>query len=160
MSDLPMIVIERRYTAQAPDLWALWTTPAGLESWWGPDGFAVSVQAMDLRAGGELRYTMTAVDPQMVAFMQTNGMPIATDAQITYDAVQPMTRLAYRHLVDFVPGHAPYHTRMVVEFIPDGATVLLRLTFDQMHDAMWSQRQRMGWEQELGKLEMVLSGGG
>ena len=87
MSDLPMIVIERRYTAQAPDLWALWTTPAGLESWWGPDGFAVSVQAMDLRAGGELRYTMTAVDPQMVAFMQTNGMPIATDAQITYDAV-------------------------------------------------------------------------
>lgn len=157
MNDLPMTVIERRYRAALTDLWALWTTPAGLESWWGPPGFAVTVQEMDLRPGGTLRYTMTAVAPEMVAFMQKNGMPTATPAQITYDTITPMTRLAYRNLVDFVPGHAPYHTRMVVEFIPEGEAVLLRLTFDQMHDAEWTNRQRMGWELELGKLQAVLS---
>lgn len=152
-----MIVIERRYRAKAADLWALWTTPEGLESWWGPPGFAVTVQAMDLRAGGALRYTMTAMAPEMVAFMHKNGMPVATPAQASYDAVEPMSRLAYRHLVDFVPGRAAYATRMVVEFLPEGDTVTLRLTFDAMHDAEWTERARMGWEMELGKLATLLA---
>lgn len=98
MTDLPMILIERRFAAQIADLWALWTTPAGLESWWGPQGFTVSVQQMDLRVGGRLFYTMTAVAPQMVAFMPANDMATATALQIIYDEVQPMTRLAYRNL--------------------------------------------------------------
>ena len=159
-----MITLERRYRATLTDLWALWTTPAGLESWWGPPGFAVTVQKLDLRPGGTLSYTMTAVAPDMVAFMQKNGLRTATPAEITYDAVEPPSpasaRLAYRNLVDFVPGHAPYHTRMVVDFLPEADATLLRLTFDQMHDAEWSQRQRMGWELELGKLEVVLSTAG
>ena len=152
-----MIVIERRYRARSDDLWALWTTPAGLEAWWGPPGFAVTVQDMDLRAGGALRYTMTAIAPEMVAFMQKSGMPTATPAQAIYDAVDPMTRLAYRHLVDFVPGRAAYETRMLVEFLPAGDEVTMRLTFDQMHDAAWTERQRMGWELELGKLAALLA---
>ena len=152
-----MIVIERRYRARPDDLWALWTTPAGLEAWWGPPGFAVTVQDMDLRAGGALRYTMTAIAPEMVAFMQKSGMPTATPAQAIYDAVDPMTRLAYRHLVDFVPGRAAYETRMLVEFLPAGDEVTMRLTFDQMHDAAWTERQRMGWELELGKLAALLA---
>jgi uncharacterized protein YndB with AHSA1/START domain len=152
-----MIVIERRYRAALADLWALWTTPEGVESWWGPPGFAVTVQDMDLRPGGALRYTMTAVAAETVAFMQKAGMPVATPASATYDAVTPMTRLAYRHLVDFVPGRAPYETRMVVDFLPEGDAVLMRLTFDRMHDAEWSERQRMGWELELGKLATLLA---
>jgi uncharacterized protein YndB with AHSA1/START domain len=156
MTDLPMITLERRFRAALSDLWALWTTPAGIESWWGPPGFDVTVQEMNLTAGGTLRYTMTATAPEMVDFMQKNGMPTATPAEITYDAITPMTRISYRHLVDFVPGHPPYHTRMVVDFIPEGAAILMRLTFDQMHDAMWTERQRMGWELELSKLATVL----
>ena len=150
------IVIERRYAARAADLWALWTTPEGLESWWGPPGFAVTVEQMDLRAGGTLRYTMRAIAPKMVAFMQKNGMPTATLAEVVYDQVTPQTRLTYRHLVDFVPGHAPYHTSMAVDLLPDGDAILMRLTFDRMHNSEWTERQRMGWELELGKLKAVL----
>jgi len=151
------IVIERRHRARPDDLWALWTTPAGLEAWWGPPGFAVTVQDMDLRTGGALRYTMTAIAPEMVAFMQKSGMSTATSAQATYDAVDPMTHLAYRHLVDFVPGRAAYETRVLVEFLPAGDEVTMRLTLDQMHDAVWTERQRMGWELELGKLAALLA---
>ena len=157
MPKTEMIMMERRYRAKVADLWALWTTPAGLESWWGPPGFGVTVQQMDLRAGGALRYVMTALAPEMVAFMKANGMPTATPAQATYDAVQPMTRLAYRPLVDFVPGRAAYETRRVVEFLADGDAVTMRLTFDSMHDAEWTERQRMGWELELGKLATLLA---
>lgn len=156
MTDAP-IVIERRYRATPAQIWRLWTTSAGLESWWGPQGFAVTVQELDLRPGGALRYTMTAVDPQMVAFMNRNAMPTATVAQVLFDEVTPMTRLRYRHLVDFVPGQSPYHTRMQVDLVPQGDAVLLRLPFDALHVAVWTERQRMGWEQELGKLQVLLT---
>ena len=67
-----------------------------------------------------------------------------------------MTRLACRRLVDFVPGHAPFHTRMAVDFTQIGDAVLMRLTFDQMHNAEWTKRQSIGWEMELDKLTAVL----
>ncbi len=156
-NDLPMITLERRFRAELAELWALWTTPEGVESWWGPPGFTVTVQEMDLRPGGALRYCMTAVEPEMVAFLQKSGMSVATPCRATYDVVEPLSRLAYRHLVDFVPGRAPYETRMVVEFLAQGDQVTMRLTFDRMHDAEWSERQRMGWELELGKLARLLA---
>ena len=67
----------------------------------------MTVQSIDLRAGGMLHYTMSAQTPEMVAFMQASGMPVDTKAQITYAEVTPLKRLAYSHLVDFVPGVAP-----------------------------------------------------
>ena len=36
-----IVVVERVYRAPVEDLWALWTTKAGFESWWGPEGFRV-----------------------------------------------------------------------------------------------------------------------
>ena len=150
------IVIERLYRSPIADLWALWTTPQGLESWWGPPGFRVTVQEMALTRGGALRYTMIAEAPEMVSFMQKNGMPTATPCQAIYDTITPMTRLTYRNLVDFVPGYGPYYTNMAIDFELRSEATLLRLTFDPLHDAVWSERQRMGWEQELGKLAALL----
>jgi uncharacterized protein YndB with AHSA1/START domain len=58
--------IERTYAASLDEAWALWTTKAGIESWWGPEGFEVTVMSLDLRPGGALNYLMTAVAPEMV----------------------------------------------------------------------------------------------
>ena len=57
------IVIERTYEASIEDVWALWTIREGIESWVGPEGFSVKVHKLDLRAGGQMVYAMTAVDP-------------------------------------------------------------------------------------------------
>ena len=35
----PKTVIERLYRARVEELWELWTTKEGFESWWGPEGF-------------------------------------------------------------------------------------------------------------------------
>jgi uncharacterized protein YndB with AHSA1/START domain len=77
------IVMERTYRAALEEVWALWTTKEGVESWWGPEGFAVAVHHLDLRVGGALQYTMTATAPEQVAFMQGAGMPLATESTIT-----------------------------------------------------------------------------
>lgn len=149
--------LTRRFRATTAELWTLWTTAKGIKSWWGPPGFAVTVQSIDLRPGGSLHYTMEARAPEMVAFMQANGMPVATPCSLTYREISPNRRLAYENLVDFVPGVAPYSTALAVEFRQDGDHAEMVLTFERMHDATWDNRQRMGWEQELGKLEAALN---
>ncbi len=58
------ITIERTYKAPIEDVWELWTTKDGIESWWGPEGFTVKVHKLDLRPGGELRYAMIATAPE------------------------------------------------------------------------------------------------
>jgi uncharacterized protein YndB with AHSA1/START domain len=38
------ITLERVYHTDVQDVWDLWTTKDGIESWWGPGGFAVTVR--------------------------------------------------------------------------------------------------------------------
>jgi uncharacterized protein YndB with AHSA1/START domain len=151
------ITLERTYRADLQDVWDLWTTKDGIESWWGPGGFAVTVRALDLRPGGHLLYAMTAIDPPQVAFMKKAGMPLTTEARITYTEIAPLRRLAYIHLADFIPGVDPYDVATIVDLEKIADRVRLRLTFDAMHSDEWTDRAVMGWEQELGKLENVLA---
>ncbi|HVZ71155.1 MAG TPA: SRPBCC domain-containing protein [Polyangia bacterium] len=152
------ITIERTYDdATIEDVWELWTTKDGIESWWGPEGFAVTVQHLDLRPGGELVYTMTATVPETIAFMKNAGMPVATQTRLVYDEIVPPRRLAYTNRVDFVPGVATYDNGTVIELEARGAAVHLTLTLDAMHDETWTSRAVMGWENELGKLERALA---
>jgi uncharacterized protein YndB with AHSA1/START domain len=157
------ISLERIYHAGVRDVWDLWTTKEGIESWWGPGGFAVTVRKLDLRPGGELVYAMTAIDPPQVEFMKKAGMPLSHDARITFTEIVPRRRLAYVHLADFIPGVDPYDVSTVVELHPTARGVRMVLTFDAMHDEEWTRRATMGWESELGKLEALLGariGGG
>lgn len=150
--------MERTYAATLDEVWALWTTKDGIESWWGPEGFEVTVQALDLRPGGDLLYLMTAVRAQEVAFMKEAGMPLSTPAKVTYTEVQPVSRLGYKTLTDFVPGVEPYDVATLVELEAVGEGVRMVLTFDAMHDAEWTERARAGHESQLSKLDALLGG--
>ena len=149
--------IEREYDATLNELWEMWTTPAGIEAWWGPGGFAVTVQSIELRPGGELKYTMSAIDADKVAFMKEQGMPVSTPCYMTFTEVLPPKRLVYRHRVDFVPGVEHYDVMHVIELDQiAGGNVRLTLTIDVMHDDEWTGRAVAGWEEELGKLATAL----
>jgi uncharacterized protein YndB with AHSA1/START domain len=150
------ITLERVYRADVRDVWELWTTKAGIESWWGPGGFAVTVRKLDLRPGGELLYAMTAVGAPQVEFMKKAGMPVTQECRITFTEVVPRRRLVYIHLADFIPGVDPYDVATMVELSETAQGVRMLLTFDAMHDDEWTKRATMGWESELGKLAAVL----
>ena len=117
------ITLERRYDAPIEEIWALWTTREGIESWWGPDGFSVSVDRIDVRPGGELRYTMTATGPEQVAFLERAGMPLSQQLTARYLDVQAPYRLAYATHVDFIPGHGAYDVEALVEPLADPPSV-------------------------------------
>lgn len=150
------VTLERTFAASIEEVWDLWTTKGGLESWWGPDGFVVTVQRLDLRPGGELLYTSTAVGSDQVEFMKNLGMPLASEIRITYTEVDPPRRLAYTTVANFIPGVEAYDAATAVELHQVQGGVRLVLTQEAMHDEHWTQMAVLGWESELDKLARVL----
>jgi len=146
------ITIERTYRTAVDDLWDLWTTKEGIESWWGPEGFKVKVHELSLRIGGGIRYAMIAVAPEQIKFMKEAGMPLEHEVRHTYIEIVPKRRLVQSHVIDFIPGVKPYQVSSVVEFNVDGPDVRMLLTLEAMHDEEWTERCKMGWESQLGKL--------
>lgn len=149
------IALARTYEASLEDIWSLWTTKAGLESWWGPEGFTVKVRKLDLRPGGELLYAMTATGPSQIEFMKRAGMPLTTEVRLTYTEVSPMRRLAYIHLVDFIPEVEAYDVATVVEFHAERNRVQMVVYLDAMHSDEWTQRAVSGWESQLSKVDKL-----
>ena len=150
------IRLERAYDAAIEDVWDLWTTKDGIESWWGPDGFRVEVLELDLRVGGTLHYAMIAVAAPQIAFMKQAGMPLTTKTRLTYTEVVRHQRLAYINHVDFIPDTAPYDNALAIDFVRTANGVRMVVMLDPMHDEVWTQRMVAGWENELGKLAKVL----
>ncbi len=156
MTERPKLTLERTFKASIHEVWELWTTREGIESWWGPEGFSVAVSALDLRPGGDLVYTMSAVGPDQMEYMVKAGMPLSTDHRLTFTEVDPPRRLAYRDMADFIPGVEPYEIATVIELseVEDGVRIVL--TFDRMHDDRWTELAVMGRESELARLARVL----
>jgi hypothetical protein len=99
---------------------------------------------------------MTAVAGPQVEFMKKAGMPLTTEAYITYTEVVAYRRLAYTQLADFIPGVEPYSVATILDLQATPRQVHMVLTLDAMHDELWTQRALMGRESELGKLAKLL----
>jgi uncharacterized protein YndB with AHSA1/START domain len=151
------ITLERTFQAPIEDVWELWTTKEGIESWWGPDGFSTEVFKLDLWPGGELHYAMTATAPEQIDFMKRAGMPLTNHTRGHYDEVVKPSRLAFTQTADFVPGVAAYDVESLVELFPTAGGVRMVLTFDAMHDAQWTKLAEMGWRNEIEKLGRALA---
>jgi uncharacterized protein YndB with AHSA1/START domain len=151
------LVLRRRYPAPPERIWRLWTTPEGIGAWWAPDGFSTTVDVLDLRPGGTLNYTMTAVDPEQVAFMEQAGMPLATTSRKEFTEVEEPTRLAYTSLIDFVPGQEPYQHLTVVTLEPTASGTEVTMEVEPLHDDLWTERIQAGRANELDNLALLLS---
>ena len=144
--------LERTYAAPAELVWELWTTAAGLQEWFAPDGFESRVSELELRQGGQLRYTMTATSPEQVAFMRDTGNPLSMAVRKTFTEVTTPARLAYRSLIDFVPGREPYEHLTTFDIGPAGDRTKVVMTVDPLHDETWTQQHRAHRGEELDNL--------
>lgn len=151
------MALERTFDAPIEEVWALWTTKEGVESWWGPEGFAVTVHALDLREGGQMRYAMRATGAAQIEAMKRAGMPLVTEAKLTYREILPHRRLTTFHAIDFVPDVAAYDVETVVELHAVRAGVRMVVTVEAMHDAHWTEMAVKGWESQLDKGVQVLA---
>ncbi|HEX4659056.1 MAG TPA: SRPBCC domain-containing protein [Streptosporangiaceae bacterium] len=148
--------LEHTYDAPAELIWELLTTAAGLEEWFAPDGFESRVNELELRPGGQLRYTMTATSPEQVTFMRNTGNPLSIVLHKTFTEVAPSARLAFLSLIDFVPDHEPYEHLTTIDIEPAGDRTNVVMTVDPLHDETWTQGYRAHRHNELDNLEAAI----
>lgn len=157
--DTAMTTLTRHIPASPEHVWELWTTAAGIAQWWAPDGFRTDVTRIDVREGGELEYTMTAVDPAQVAFMEEHGLPLSTTSRKRFTEVAAPRRLSYASVIDFVPGHEPYEHLTTVELAAADAGTLVTTTIEDLHDPEWTGRIVAGRGNELDNLAALVARG-
>jgi uncharacterized protein YndB with AHSA1/START domain len=144
--------LERTYDAPVELVWELLTTAAGLEEWWAPAGFETRVSELQLKPGGQVRYTMTATAPGQVAYLRDAGMPLSSALHKTFTEVTPPARLAYLSPIDFVPGQEPYEHLTTVDVAPAGDRTTVVVTLDPLHDETWTRQHRAHRTEELDNL--------
>jgi uncharacterized protein YndB with AHSA1/START domain len=161
MQDHSNAIILRRSLPVPPErVWELWTTPEGIAAWWAPDGFATTVDVLDLRPGGSLDYTMTATGPEQIAFMEQAGMPLSTSSHKEFTEVHEPSLLVYLSSIDFVPGVDPYDhlTTVTLERSATGTDVVMECA--PLHDEEWTERLVAGRTNELANLERLVDARG
>jgi uncharacterized protein YndB with AHSA1/START domain len=147
------VVLERTYAAPVEELWKLWTTKQGFESWWGPEGFRAEVHTLEARVGGILHYAMIADAPEMIAAMQRMGRPTSHEARARFSEFKPLERVAITTVIDFLPGVDLYESTIGVNFFPSGKSVRMVVTLDPMHDEGFTKMSTMGFTSQLTKLD-------
>jgi uncharacterized protein YndB with AHSA1/START domain len=147
------VVIERTYRAPLEELWALWTTSDGFESWWGPEGFRTKVHALEARADGVLSYTMSAYGLAQVAAMKELGRSSSHAVNARFTEFEPMRRLLMTNVIDFLPGIAAYESTIAVDFLPGSRTVRMVITLDALHSEEFTRMSTTGFTSQLTKLD-------
>lgn len=149
--------IERTLRATPADVWEMWTTKDGIESWWGPDGFETTVRAIDVRVGGRFEFEMRAVRPDIVEGMKQMGAPLVSVENGKYLEVTLSTLLQFVDRFTHAPGVEPYDVNVSVTFAPSPIGTLLVIHSTGMHDERWQQMASQGWSEQLTKLERIFA---
>lgn len=147
------VAIERTYKASLEEVWSLWTTKEGFESWWGPEGFRAEVIELDARVGGALRYDMIADSPEMIAEMKKMGQPPSHKTNSRFSELAPHRRLVIVNMIDFLPGVEPYENDIEVDLTAEGGSVRMVVTLHRLHDDTFTQMQKEGFTSQLTKLD-------
>ncbi|MDE2052413.1 MAG: SRPBCC domain-containing protein [Gammaproteobacteria bacterium] len=151
-------VIERTYRTRVEELWRLWTTKAGFESWWGSEGSRVEVHTIEAREGGALHYEMIAVAPADIAARKQMGLPPASSVRARFAEFRPYQRLILTHVIDFVPGVKAYEQTIAVDFFPAGERVRMVTTIEPMHDEEFTRTSIRVFTGQLEMLERRFQG--
>jgi uncharacterized protein YndB with AHSA1/START domain len=125
---------ERIYDANVADLWELWTTKAGFEEWFTPQGCTFEVPVLEVREGGAFEHVMTVTDEASIARMDRLGRPRTMRARGRFLEVRLHERLHLQFDMDFIPGIEPYPYNMIVELFPEDDRVRMVITVDHHRD--------------------------
>ena len=138
----------RMYSAPPEEVFKLWIEPGHLSKWWGPEGFIITIDEINVEVGGKWKFAMHGPDgadfPNVIA----------------YKEIIPAERLVY---VQGEPGDPdPQFTSIVTFEEMMGDTALsMRLVFDSQDSRDMAVEKYLaveGGNQTLDRLgELVLA---
>jgi uncharacterized protein YndB with AHSA1/START domain len=135
--------LERLVAAPPETLFALWTDPAQLPRWWGPDGYACRIREFDLRVGGRWRIELERPDGTRGA---TSGV---------FRVIDPPLRLSFTWAWDDPTGARGHESDVAVSFEPAPGGTRLVLVHQRFESALTRDNHRRGWTNSLEHLVKV-----
>jgi uncharacterized protein YndB with AHSA1/START domain len=112
------IVFARVLDASPDAVFAAWTDPTVLPSWFGPAGMTVETREIDIREGGVWRFAMVGADGTRC------------DNRMTFRVIDRPHRIEVEHGADRDADPARFRMLVTFDAQSDGKTVL---TLRQMH---------------------------
>ena len=130
MSAAATLVVRRRIKSTPERLFAAWTQPALLMSWWGPAGVDCPATEIDLRVGGSYRIANRFPDGNVIWI---EGI---------FEAVDAPHRLVYSWKLATQNGPPE---RVTVCFVADGAFTEVVVTHERIASEAARTTHEYGW---------------
>ncbi len=124
------LVVRRRINAPREKLFAAWTEPALLVSWWGPPGVACPAAEIDLRVGGSYRIANRFPDGRV---MWISGV---------FEVIVPPERLTYTWKLESQQGPPE---RVTVCFEVHGSATEVVVIHEQVPGETARRSHEVGW---------------
>lgn len=143
------IVFARVLDANPEAVFAAWTDPTQLPSWFGPTGMTIETHEIDIREGGVWRFDMVGADGTRY------------DNRMTFLILDPPHRIEVEHGADRDVDPGCFQMLVTFDAQSDGKTVL---TLRQMHPTREQRTATIGFgaveygAQTLDKLARHLAG--
>jgi uncharacterized protein YndB with AHSA1/START domain len=144
MVDDRVLVMERVFKTTPEKLFAAWTTPRLIVSWWGPEGMTTPVSSFDVRAGGAWSATLR------------NGEGKEFSGSGVYLAVERPRHLAFTWAWRQPDGSRGHETVVDLVFEPVEGGTRQTLTQKTFADADQRDRHDHGWTSSFNKLARVV----
>ncbi len=149
------IVVETTFNAPVEKVWQIWTEPASIQKWWGPNHYTAPIIQNDLRVGATFLYSMKSPKDQTtwntgryteivqhkrivskMSFSDETGTPISAEQA-------------------GLPGNWRDEVTVIVDFTSQGERTHVRVQEDGI-PLLMSLFAKMGWEQQFVKFEKLL----
>ena len=140
----PSLTLDRTLRAPPARVWAAWTQPEVMATWFGPHHVRVEQAEADVRVGGRFRVVMR----------EDNGErhEVAGD----YAVVEPERRLVFSWAWVSMPERVSRVT-VTLRAVPEGTA--LTLVHDRFADPDTATRHARGWTESLERLAVQLDAG-
>ena len=138
----PSLTIKRRLNAPPAKVYAAWTEPAKIASWFGPQGAEVLRAEADVRVGGRYRVIFRVPDGEQ------------HDVSGVYREVVPKQKLVFTWAWISTPER---ESLVTVALKRDGDGTMMTLTHEQFFDEPARDRHRSGWSGVLDNLESYVN---
>jgi uncharacterized protein YndB with AHSA1/START domain len=132
--------LERLIAAPPERVFALWTEPALLVQWWGPEGYDLPTRELDVRPGGRWRTTMRRPDGARVT------------ASGVYRVIDKPRRLVFTWAWDEDDGTRGHETEVTVTFQAAPGGTRLALVQQRFRGKAERDRHDHGWSSSFDRL--------
>ena len=136
--------LERLIPSPPDVLFAFWTEPAKLLTWWGPEGYEAAVHSLDTKPGGRWRITLRRSDTGVRA---VSGV---------YRIVEPPRRLSFTWAWEDASGTRGHETEVTVTFEATPGGTRLVLLQQRFESTQARDNHGRGWSASFDRIATIV----